>query len=613
MSTVSSPRWRRPVQASHVPPQAHSPAPPPRAQGSRAPVGQETLDSRFAAEHEHILRAKTQDEVWVRWILIVGAVPLVALLRWLDVMTISYGAILGVGGGIALVNGAFHIALLRNLWRPWQFWASLIVDHLALFGFTAAHGPYGMLMIPYYAALFSSTALGVPRAGWMSTAVSAVLYPAARLVGMAANPAYELRWEMLAMETAVVVTVLAATLLAPTHYTRRLRQVRQALASVEEGDFRVQVDARNRDQMDFLATAVNRAARSLGGVIRQVQDQARSQAALAEELSATAQEVQASAAEVDAIAAEAADETEREMKLVEQGGAALTRLAAQNRIVREGASLAADDARRLAQETGGHVQRIGQTGQLLVEIGDGYRRASDAVDALHGAGERIGGFVSTIQQIAEQTNLLALNAAIEAARAGDHGRGFAVVADEVRKLAGESGTSAERVSGTVGETRDAIGRVREQLALADRRLSGVGEASRDGQTALSAMVDGLHRAVEAIERIHGEVEAQAAAVDELLTSMRGVQTIAGQSRARTEHTASAAQQQSAAMEELADASQTLAGMALAMNDLADGFRVAEAEEDASAEGLQAASAGAGTAGRAGTSPTARFISNNGGT
>ncbi len=585
MSTVSAPEWRA-VSASPVssPRPAHAPAPTPPAAPPPAHDAEE-LDSRFAAEHAYILRAKTQDEVWVRWILIVGAVPLVALLRWLGVMTISYEAILVVGGGIAVVNGAFHLALVRNRWQPWQFWASLVVDHLALFGFTAAHGPFGMLMIPYYAALFSSTALGVPRAGWMSTAASAVLYPVARLVGLWANPTVELRWEMLALETAVLVSVLAATLLTPTHYTRRLRHIRRALSSVEDGDFRVRVDSRNRDQMDFLAAAVNRVAQSLGGVIRKVQDQARAQAALAEELSATAEEVQASAVEVGSIAAETAAEVERELGLVTRGGEALGRLAAQNRVVREGASRAAQDARHLAQETGGHVQRIGQTGQMLVEIEHGYRQASDAVDALHGAGERIGGFVSTIHEIAEQTNLLALNAAIEAARAGEHGRGFAVVADEVRKLAGQSGTSATLVSGTVNETRDAIGRVREQLALADRRLGGVGEASRDGQSALSAMVDGLHRAVEAIERIHNEVEAQAAAVDEVLTAMRGVQAIAGQSRARTEHTATAAQQQSAAMEELADASQTLAGMAMAMNDLADQFRVsddAHADDDVSA-------------------------------
>ena len=535
----------------------------------------ETLASRFVSEHAHILRAKTQDEVWVRWILIVGAVPLVALLRSQGVMTISYEALLALGGGIALVNGAFHLVLRRGLWRPWQFWASLVVDHLVLFGFTAAHGRFGMLMIPYYAALFSSTALGVPRAGWASTAASAVLYPAARLVGLAANPGMDLPWQMIALETAVVVSVLAATLFAPTHYTRRLRDVRRVLAQVEGGDFRTRVAAADRDQMDFLAAAVNRTAAGLGSVIQEVQQQARSLAALAEELSATAQEVQASADEVGSIAAEAAGESEREMELVARGGEALERLAAQNRVVREHASSAAGEARQLASETGSHVGRIAHTGQMLVEIGDGYRSASTAVDALQGAGERIGGFVTTIREIAEQTNLLALNAAIEAARAGEHGRGFAVVADEVRKLAGQSGTSASQVDGTVAQTREAIERVREQLALADQRLGGVGEASRDGQSALAAMVEGLSRAVEAIERIHGEVEAQASGVDELLGAMRGVQEIAAEGRARTEHTAAAAEQQSAAMEELADASQTLAGMALEMNSLAARFRVGD--------------------------------------
>ena len=575
MSTVVPAPYRTPQARGRRPAgQPHAPAPPAPEPTPQAGGG-DRLAARFAAEHEHILRGKTQDEVWVRWILIVGAVPLVALLRWQGVMTISYGALALVGGGIALLNGLFHLALLRNRWHPWQFWASLVVDHLALFGFTAAHGPYGMLMIPYYAALFSSTALGVPRAGWMSTAASAVLYPAARLVGLWANPEMELAWQMLAMETAVVVTVLAATLLAPTQYTRRLREVRRGLAAVEDGDFRMQIRASDRDQMDFLAAAVNRTAQGLGGVIRQVQDQSRSLAALAEELSATAEEVHASAAEVGAVAAEAAHEVEREMGLVARGGEALGRLAAQNRVVREGASAAAGDARQLAHETDSHVGRIAQAGQLLVQIGDGYREATVAVDALHGAGERIGGFVTTIREIAEQTNLLALNAAIEAARAGEQGRGFAVVADEVRKLAGQSGTSAALVSGTVTETRDAIGQVREQLALADRRLGGVGEASRDGQAALSAMVDGLRRAVEAIEGIHSEVEAQAAVVDDLLGAMRGVQEIAGESRARTEHTASAAQQQSAAMEELADASQTLAMMAMTMNELADRFRVVD--------------------------------------
>jgi methyl-accepting chemotaxis protein len=534
-----------------------------------APVG---LRERLQDEQRQIYRAKTQDQVLVRWVLIFAGVPLTLLVRWLGHLTISYEALLGMTLFIALPNLFFFWALRTNRWRPGHFWGGLVLDVLAVSGFAAAHGPFGMLMMPYYAALASAPALGVPVAGWFSAGMAAVVYPLSRWLGAGLTDT-PLAWEMIGLETTVVVSVVAGTLLVPTLYSRRLLEVRGALASVEGGDFRVRLRTLDRDQMDFLAAAVNRVASSLGGVIRGVQEQAHSLASVAEELSATSEEVQASAASVGSIALENAHEVEREMALMERGSGALQRLAAQNRGVREGAAGAAEDARRLTEETDAHADRINQTGMLLEEVGDGYRRAAAAMDGLRDAGQRIGGFVTTIRQISEQTNLLALNAAIEAARAGEHGRGFAVVADEVRKLASASATSAEEVGGTVTDTQGAIGRVREHLSDADRHLMGVGERSQEGREALGSMVAGLRRAVEAIEQIHQEVETQSAVVDDLLAAMHDVQEIATESRRRTELTASATQEQSAAMEELAATSQNLAGMALAMEEAAGRFRV----------------------------------------
>jgi methyl-accepting chemotaxis protein len=167
--------------------------------------------------------------------------------------------------------------------------------------------------------------------------------------------------------------------------------------------------------------------------------------------------------QVRAMAGEAAREAEREAALIARGGDAVDRMAVQNFTLREQAGAAAGEARRVTAETNVHADRIAQTGRLLGEVGEAYRRSASAMDHLGGAGERIGGFVTSIRTIADQTNLLALNAAIEAARAGDHGRGFAVVADEVRKLAGQSASSAEEVNGTVSETRSAIERLRSEL------------------------------------------------------------------------------------------------------------------------------------------------------
>jgi methyl-accepting chemotaxis protein len=531
------------------------------------------LEDRFAAEERDILRAKTHDQLLVRWVLILGAVPLVGFLRWLGVLTISYESLALLGGGMSIVNALFWLALRQGKWAPWHFWAGWLVENLALFGFTAAHGRYGYLMIPYYVSLASTPALGVPRAGWLALIPTALLYPVARILGTG--------WEgetltagMVVLETVVVTTVTASMLLAPTAYSRRLRMVRRALASVEQGDFRVSVQANTRDPMDFLASAVNRVAESLGGVIRGVQGQAHSLAALAEELSATTAQVQTSAVEVGAIAAEAASEVEREMALIAAGGEALERLAERSHALRGGAQRAAGEARQLASETDVHVERIAQGARLLGEVGAAYRRSAEAMDHLGGAGERIGGFVSSIRDIAEQTNLLALNAAIEAARAGEQGRGFAVVADEVRKLAGQSASSADEVGTAVTETRGAISRVRAQLEDADLSLADVGAASEGGRQALATMVKGLRGAVDTIERLYGEVEAQSVVVGELLEAMAHVREIAGASRARTDQTATAAHQQGAAMQELASTSEQLAAMATEMSEVAGRFRVA---------------------------------------
>jgi methyl-accepting chemotaxis protein len=98
-----------------------------------------------------------------------------------------------------------------------------------------------------------------------------------------------------------------------------------------------------------------------------------------------------------------------------------------------------------------------------------------------------------VKSIADQTNLLALNAAIEAARAGEAGRGFAVVAEEVRNLSERSTSFNEQIRKLVGNSKDAVAKVRDTVgAMASRDLS-LSESARDEAGRLFGQVERINQ------------------------------------------------------------------------------------------------------------------------
>ena len=113
---------------------------------------------------------------------------------------------------------------------------------------------------------------------------------------------------------------------------------------------------------------------------------------------------------------------------------------------REGLCVGRHRVRRL-------MRLIGLAANAVVES----ERATEQVQGLVAASERIGDVVSLINDIANQTNLLALNATIEAARAGDAGKGFAVVASEVKNLASQTASATEEISEQIAEIQNATG------------------------------------------------------------------------------------------------------------------------------------------------------------
>ena len=543
--------------------------------------GMRGFDQLFARERMLVMRARHTEAISRRWgfVFLLGA--LIVFGDVFSVVRVQTDVALALITWAIVSNALIDWLRRSGRFAAWQFWLMVAVDTTLIAGLTAALGPHGYLSLVAVVYLVTGYALGLPEASQIQLAMAGIAYPLGRIVGYMSLD-QEVPIELVGVETLFGMGIAWLTTRGVVDVARRLRLTRRTIARIEDGDFTVRLPADRLDDIGFLSVSLNSMLDTLTFTVREIQRQAGELREMSVQLTTATHEIESAAQSFGSSTNSLAAEAETQMTLVDEGRRAVDVAARAGSRLRKEASNSADEAKRLMAGTGDHAARIAEASELLEIVGQDFSRAADAMQTLEHAGERVGGFVSTIQEIARQTNLLALNAAIEAARAGEFGRGFAVVADEVHKLAAESETSADDVSGTVGEINRAIHDLRRRIAENNSRLSGVGHVAGANRESLNQVVSGLESTASFVQQMADSLEEHAEAIRRIQEIMDRVQQIGRQTLEHSHTNANAAEGQLGELRRLVASSQHLARSAERLSALAAQFRVAEDEAEAAA-------------------------------
>ncbi|MDE7183995.1 MAG: hypothetical protein K2O40_05850, partial [Lachnospiraceae bacterium] len=194
------------------------------------------------------------------------------------------------------------------------------------------------------------------------------------------------------------------------------------------------------------------------------------------------------------------------------------------------------------------VQELSSTSNMTTEA---FQNISEQIYKTNASVIKIQEVVNLIAEIASQTNLLSLNASIEAARAGEAGRGFAVVASEIQKLAEQTNSSAKIIDEIIlslsEESQQTVQSINEVTSIIVNQKEKLDETKEK----FSIVEKGIVSTSDGMSDVLYQVDVCGNAGKRVVDLMTNLSAIAEENAAST-------QQTNASMNELNDATASLA-------------------------------------------------------
>lgn len=300
-----------------------------------------------------------------------------------------------------------------------------------------------------------------------------------------------------------------------------LEELQAIVNAVSEGDLTRRVAENETDQAS-IAESVNKMLDNFTSMISQVKG-----------LGLT---VSSSALQILGASSEIAFGSQRQAEEITNTSAAIEEMAASMTQVSRNADNTTEAAHKALEMAKRSDEAVSDAFEAMERIDAAVKLTADKMRILAERSSEISEILNLISGIASQTNLLSVNAAIQAAHAGSAGLGFSVVADEIRKLAERSVQSTKDINKLIKAISKETGEALSSMDIAMNEVKTGGKLAAIASQSIQDISLVVTQSASLIEEISVAAEEQARVSHNIAEAMQTIAGIAVETSAGTHET-----------------------------------------------------------------------------